>query len=382
SLIYRRGTSVLARFSYGYDADGNVVRQTENGAGGRFRYDRLNRLIAAVQNGRTLRYQYDANGNLLSGPNGGGWRYDAAGHLLEANGVHITYNAAGLLVSSSDGSRYDYDGNNHLVRAAVHGRTVRYSYDALGRVMSRAEGTTVTRYQYSGTTLIGIQQVRKGKAGPMQRLLLGPGLDESLAVGSNGHLTQVLLADRQGTIRLSVQLPSGKRVGQSYSPFGQIAGGGNGMPGFLGRITDPATGLVDLRDRLYDPLHARFLAPDPLAPPGGPLYSYALDNPLTFSDPFGLCIGGHSSDDWATLGGEGLTAASGLTEGGLSAGLGVLGVGLALAQAINCPSAANAAGLGVSTTLATLAILMPELGLALAVAGLAFAVLNARAGQK
>ena len=382
ALTYRRGSSVLVRFSYGYDAAGNVVHQTENGAGGRFSYDRLNRLVAAVQNGRTLRYQYDANGNLLSGPNGGGWRYDAAGRLLEADGVHFTYNAAGLLVSSSDGSRYNYDGNNHLVSATVHGHAVRYSYDALGRVMSRAEGTTVTRYQYSGTTLIGIQQVRKGKAGPMQRLLLGPGLDESLAVGSNGHVTQVLLADRQGTIRLSVQLPGGKRVGQAYSPFGQVAGGGNGMPGFLGRITDPTTGLVDLRDRLYDPFHARFLAPDPLVQAGEPPYSYALDNPLTFSDPFGLCIGGHSSDDWATLGGEGLTAASGVTEGGLSSGLGVLGVGLALAQTINCPSAANAAGLGVSTTLATLAILMPELGLALAVAGLAFAVLNARAGQK
>jgi RHS repeat-associated protein len=382
SLTYRRGSSILARFGYQYDADGNVVRQTENGAVQRFSYDRLNRLIAAVQNGQTLRYQYDANGNLLSGPNGGGWRYDAAGHLLEANGVHFTYNAAGLLVSSSDGSRYVYDGNGHLLSATVHGRVVRYSYDALGRVMTRAEGKDVTRYQYSGTTLIGIQQTRKGKLGPVQRLLLGPGLDESLAVGSNGLLTQVLLADRQGTIRLSVQSPSGKRVGQSYSPFGQVTGGGNGLPGFLGRITDPATGLVDLRDRLYDPLHARFLAPDPLAQAGNPLYSYAQDNPLTFSDPFGLCIGGHSSDDWATLGGEGLTAASGLAEGGLADGLGILGVGLAFAQAINCPSAANAAGLGVTTSLATLAILMPELGLALAVAGLAFAVLNARAGQK
>jgi len=59
--------------------------------------------------------------------------------------------------------------------------------------------------------------------------------------------------------------------------------GGNGSP-----ATD--TRFTYQRDWWYDPATGRFLTQDPIGLAGGVnLYSYAGGNPVSFSDPFGLC---------------------------------------------------------------------------------------------
>lgn len=51
---------------------------------------------------------------------------------------------------------------------------------------------------------------------------------------------------------------------------------------------------VFLNNRYYDPTLSRFISVDPLASPGNPQslnpYTYALGNPVTLSDPLGLCV--------------------------------------------------------------------------------------------
>jgi RHS repeat-associated protein len=61
--------------------------------------------------------------------------------------------------------------------------------------------------------------------------------------------------------------------------------------GFTGASTPNATGgFVYLRNRWYDPQTGRFLTQDPIGLAGGVnLYSYAGNNPVMFTDPFGLC---------------------------------------------------------------------------------------------
>ena len=102
-------------------------------------------------------------------------------------------------------------------------------------------------------------------------------------------------------------------------------------------------GLINMNARLYDPFLGRFLSPDPQvqAPDYGQnynRYTYALNNPLKYTDPdgeffhlvFGAMIGGflnvamnaHKVDNfWQALGYFGIGADSGALGAGVGAGI-------------------------------------------------------------
>jgi RHS repeat-associated protein len=114
-----------------------------------------------------------------------------------------------------------------------------------------------------------------------------------------------LTADQQGSEQLAIT-STGMVSRQRYLPYGAPRGTTNQLPtdrGFLGKVQDNTTGLVDLGARYYDPTIAKFVSPDPLdnnadSDTANP-YSYANDNPITLSDPTGLkpaeCWGSCSS---------------------------------------------------------------------------------------
>jgi RHS repeat-associated protein len=75
--------------------------------------------------------------------------------------------------------------------------------------------------------------------------------------------------------------------------------------GFHGLPADPATGLIYARHRWYDPELARFTTVDPMGFADSPNpYQYALNNPLAYSDPLGLCVDGRDEDGRMCVTGE------------------------------------------------------------------------------
>jgi len=64
----------------------------------------------------------------------------------------------------------------------------------------------------------------------------------------------------------------------------------NGWWGTLLRLKEDATGTQYRRNRYVDPATGRFTQEDPIGLAGGlNLYGFAAGDPVTFSDPFGLC---------------------------------------------------------------------------------------------
>ncbi len=61
---------------------------------------------------------------------------------------------------------------------------------------------------------------------------------------------------------------------------------------FDGEESGHSAGLLYHRNRYYDPQLGRFISEDPIRLAGGiNLYAYAGNNPVNFTDPFGLCVG-------------------------------------------------------------------------------------------
>lgn len=59
---------------------------------------------------------------------------------------------------------------------------------------------------------------------------------------------------------------------------------------FHGRELSAATGLVHFRARWYDPAVGRWISKDPIRLHGGlNLYAFCADDPVNFTDRFGLC---------------------------------------------------------------------------------------------
>ena len=108
---------------------------------------------------------------------------------------------------------------------------------------------------------------------------------------------QYHLGDALGSVRQLGDASMNITLARTYEPFGDplsTVGTGTSTYGFTGEQRD-GTGLVYLRARYYGPSFGRFLSRDPWdGDPNRPmsynLWLYVEDNPVSRSDPSGLCI--------------------------------------------------------------------------------------------
>ena len=157
-----------------------------------------------------------------------------------------------------------------------------------------------------GGVLVNTQRTYSAPGGAVMRYAYGTGSETLVAQTS----------DHQGSAYTEVVLSGGMSVRiRKQDPFGNERGtaGVNlqNHKGFLGRTRDDASGFQPLGARMYDPVVGRFLSVDPVLDPNDPLqsngYSYAQNNPVTYSDPSGLSISLTASEKSAALAGAGLS---------------------------------------------------------------------------
>jgi RHS repeat-associated protein len=117
--------------------------------------------------------------------------------------------------------------------------------------------------------------------------LIAPGIDEVLAKRSADGSIAYYGADQLGSV-VTVNDPSGNFIaGISYDTWG-VTTGVPQLYGYTGREAN-APGWY-YRARYYDPQRGRFLSEDPIRSAEDPnLYVYVHSDPLSLTDPFGLC---------------------------------------------------------------------------------------------
>src|SRR5205807_6737374 len=203
--------------------------------------------------------------------------YDAANELLNWNGISISYDANGNMLF--DGSNiFSWNARNQV--ASLNG--VNPQYDAAGRRTKNAAGTS---FLYNGANA-----VQELSGSTVTANLLSGGVDEIFTrTDSSGSFTP--LKDALGSTIALVDSSGNVQTSYTYDPFGgtSVTGSTNSNEfQYTGRENE-GNGLYYYRNRYYSPLLGRFINQDPLGFGGGiNFYAYAGDDPIDFSDPFGL----------------------------------------------------------------------------------------------
>jgi RHS repeat-associated protein len=247
--------------SYAWDANGNAAA-----AGSQVGADNQ------LSSDGTWTYGYDAQGNLVK-------------KVGVSNGLTWTYaydNANQLTSATLTGA-----GGAVLEQAS-------YGYDALGRrvqtsVSVNGGAAVVSKMVYDGDTLYA----DLAAGGPVQtRYLAGQAADQWLAsVDGSGNVAW-LLTDRLGSVRDIVNSAGASLDHVVYDAFGNITSesnpGAGGRMRYAGYEWDGTTSLYHDAARYYDPATGRFITID-LAGlgPDSNLYRYVKNGPTDATDPSG-----------------------------------------------------------------------------------------------
>ena len=261
------------------------------------RTDRVGRLIeAASPKTPATKFSYDSKGNIREMAIGGkpvsNIAHNTKNQLMSWGEETFEYDKAGRLIgirTEKGKTVIAYDVAGRPVGISMPGDDeVSIGYDPLGRRNMKRTGQSTRLYVYDGNDLTWEMD---GQRKVVATFTHGPGLDEPLAMKIDGK-SYFLHADGMGSIRV-VTDSDGKPVNRiAYTPFGTTVAGDTDIGGpyrYVGRIFDRETGLYYYRNRYYHPGIARFITPDPIGYLSGDhnFYSYARNNPVNFTDPFG-----------------------------------------------------------------------------------------------
>lgn len=213
--------------------------------------------------------------------------------LLSAGGMSYTYDAAGNTTTrpgASGPQSLTWDSEGRLATITEGASVSENLYDADGSRLIRRDPNETVLY-------LGATEVHLSRGGVLSGVRHYQHNGETVAVRTNSGLTW-LLCDVQGTPQVAIDATTQAQTRRYQTPFGGPRGTQPGswpsQKSFVGGVADPATGLVRMGAREYDPVVGRFLSVDPVMLTDDPqslaAYTYANNNPMTFSDGTGLYV--------------------------------------------------------------------------------------------
>ncbi|MEU9343738.1 polymorphic toxin-type HINT domain-containing protein [Streptomyces sp. NPDC048278] len=336
--------------AYAYDLSGNITRQAETRSGSSttaetqcYSYDILDRLTSAWTTASTATDTCNTtptssdHSTVGDGITGGtywtSWIYDEIGnrltqtqHTVSGSGSDTVTNSAWsssqpntLMGTTTTGgstgsTSYSYDaaGNTHTrttstgdqtliwnnaeqltnVSNSTTGTATSYIYDADGNLLLQIDPSTTTLYL--GSEQITLNDSTGTATGV--RYYTAPGGATIVRTGTGTNYGFELPSDQHGTNSLYLDYTAQTPTWRQFDPYGNSRGTTTTWADnrtFLNKTTDTTTGLTDIGAREYDPTVGRFISLDPVFEATSPQefsgYTYAGGDPVSSSDPTGLC---------------------------------------------------------------------------------------------
>lgn len=302
-LVHSDGVgAILATYHYDRDLMQQVAMKTANGASADYQYDSRGQLTVAAYHGiqSDETFNYDADGN-----RSGGSSQVGADNRIMADGTYAySYDNEGNMIgrnrlSSGETSTYEYDHRNRLTRVVNMkqgggaSQVVEYVFDPMNRRIWKSVDGQRFGMLYNGNN---IWADCDATGNVTQRYLLGGRIDEMLARHTVNQGVVWYLADADNSI-VGHASASGALLNRiDYSAFGKVVSESNPAAGdrfgFTSREREDEIGLYFYRARFYSPDLGRFISKDPLSFESGEsnLYRYCKNNPLLYTDPYGLMM--------------------------------------------------------------------------------------------
>lgn len=285
-----------------YNADGTIATRSVDYAfttlnatlADSYTYDGQGRLETADGSSDDQVTSYDPNGNILAATVGGDQQTfsQAAGtdqlEQVTIGGARtdVVYDARGR-VTSALGRTLSYDDATNLtVAASLASNTVQFGYSSRReRVLRQVTGPDASTTVYVNGP--GGMPIARLDGATWTALVHGP---SGVAAACSLDETLYPLKDHQQTV-WAVVGPTGLAARYVYLPFGDIVTADGPQPNalpyaYMGQEWDATLSLYDFRDRLYDPVLRRYLAPDAARQFPSP-YLFCANNPLSVTDPSG-----------------------------------------------------------------------------------------------
>ncbi|HOZ15530.1 MAG TPA: polymorphic toxin type 23 domain-containing protein [Tenuifilaceae bacterium] len=297
--------SLVQQFDYGFDvAKGNLSwrRDVKHGLTESFGYDGLNRLTSSTPSntGIASNYTFVENGNITTKSGIGEYEYTNTANVYALTGVTgelatIQPEAQGITYTPYNQPKEIINGDWKAI--------FEYGPDLNRREMKQYQGETLKEtWIYFG----GFEEKRLPSGEIYQHCYISsPNGQVALfrKKNSENYTPYFILKDHLGSITALLNTSGGIEQEYSYDSWGRprnpIDWSYNGL--VLNTYTNRGytfhehlsnVGLVNMNGRLYDPLLGRMLSPDNHVQASGLAqnfnrYSYAMNNPLVFTDPSG-----------------------------------------------------------------------------------------------
>ena len=299
-------STTIQSFTYSDAPSGAILTETDTPTSSKspanYTYDAQSRVTSmAPGTSPTLNYAFDASGGLTTTPTGATGSYGKAGELtsstLSGSTTNFTYDADGERVTAKQGSTTvaagSWNGASELSTYANSSANMTAAvYDGHGlraSAVTTPSGGSATTQNFVWNPVgqvpsllmdSGNAYIYSGGQTPTEQVKLSSGVISYLVSNSLGSVCGVV--DSSGSLTSSTAYdawgnPESGSGLTSYTPFG-----------YAGGYTDP-TGIVYLINRYYDPQTGQFISVDPDVSQTFQPYAYANGDPISISDPTGLC---------------------------------------------------------------------------------------------
>ena len=183
-----------------------------------------------------------------------------------------------------------------LTQVTTPATTISYSYDALGRRISRTAGSSTANYMLDGNSDLTDYEIDGNGKLTGAYLRGADGLISQTDYTGQSPITAGYLYNPHGDTSATTDQNGNVTGTYRYDSFGNPTGTNNLADAYTGkwqRNTDDATGLIKMGAREYDPALGRFVSADslqgdPFDPQRRNRYAYATNNPLSKYDLTGL----------------------------------------------------------------------------------------------